>query len=476
MDYELINYKIIQTIIQQFNYIDGITSSIDNIKIFFDYLNKIKLTNKEENGEVLTNINLLLDLFNKFEQYSPNIYKKKLKWFDTSAGCGLFFIILYYHLIQYHTKEIILNEMLYFSEINKNNVNIIKLIFNGNNNKNIKLNIYFGDTLQLNIKNYFKINKFDCIVHNPPFNSGAICSTKRDKHNNQINHKSIWIDFIIYSFKILKKNGFMLSITPNTFYRTQRELHNEILEKQLLFIINYDNFKSKEIFNVSIPISIYLLKNINNNNTLTNIISYPNKKEYNENLIIDFNKPLSPYYQNIFYKLYDFVNNNNYKFNIIKKNSIIIDNKPIILKKEENKLNKNKFYSVYTYTIKDGIILRECKEDENQFKYKICFKNQRCLIGGYITNKFSICGRRGFYILDNKINLIKIKNYIDNFKLPLFVSLCLKYSQSFIDDDIWLYIPNILLLKNIKNELDLLKLIGLNEDEINIILNFKGLL
>ena len=258
MDYELINYKIIQTIIQQFNYIEGITSSIDNIKIFFDYLNKIKLTNKEENGEVLTNINLLLDLFNKFEQYSPNIYKKKLKWFDTSAGCGLFFIILYYHLNQYHTKEIILNEMLYFSEINKNNVNIINLIFNGNNNKNIKLNIYFGDTLQLNIKNYFNINKFDCIVHNPPFNSGAICSTKRDKHNNQINHKSIWIDFIIYSFKILKKNGFMLSITPNTFYRTQRELHNEILEKQLLFIINYDNFKSKEIFNVSIPMSIYL--------------------------------------------------------------------------------------------------------------------------------------------------------------------------------------------------------------------------
>ena len=42
-----------------------------------------------------------------------------------------------------------------------------------------------------------------------------------------------------------------------------------------------------------------------------------------------------------------------------------------------------------------------------------------------------------------------------------------------MDDDIWFYIPNILKFNNINCELDLFNLIGLNNDEINLINNFK---
>lgn len=470
MDIEKLNDNILKFIINEFQGIDNI---IKNYNLFFNYINKNKLTNREENGEVLTPINLLDELFNQLENFNKTIYKEKLKWFDTSAGCGLFFIIVYKHLIKYHSKKEILEEMFYFSELNKNNCNYINLIFN-NDNK-YKLNIYQGDTLTLNIKDYFKIDKFDIIVQNPPFNNGCIlkCLKGIKKENT---YKSIWQEFINYSFNNLKSNGYFLSINPNTFYKKNRELHNEILEKEIYFIYNYDTFNTKEIFNASIPISIYFLKNsININNTKTLIKNFIKTNIIDEYLIIDKNKSLSPIYQNIFYKLNNFLIKNKCEIEYKTLNTTIINNEPIIYKKNINNLNKNKFYSIYTYTIKDGYILRECKEHKDQNKYKLILKNQRAFIGSLITNEFGICGRRGFYILNDDINyLTTLKNYFDNYKLPYFISILLKYSQAFIDNDIFLYLPDINKLKiKINNEQQLLKLIGLNKTEQNIILNFK---
>lgn len=463
-----LNKEFILLIIKNFNYIDGI---IDNLELFYDYIIKLKLTEREEKGEVITNIKLLIELFDKIEEYVPDIYKNNYKWFDSSAGIGIFFIVLYKKLIKYHTKEEILNNMLYFSEINKDNIDYINCIFN-NDNK-YKLNIYYGDTLTLNIKDYFNIDKFDIITHNPPYNSGCIQSPNKKREKREKKYKSLWQEFINYSFNNLKQNGYMLSINPNTFYRKDRELHKEILENEIYFIYNYDNDKSKEIFDASIPISIYFLKyNSNNINKITNFYNYNNGHLNTDNIMIDYNKSLSTIYQNIFYKLYDYVNNNklNIEYNI--KNAIIINDKPIILK--NTNLDKDKYYSVYTYTIKDGIILRECKEHIDQNKKKIILKNQRCLIGSYITDQFGICGRRGFYILkDKNEDLLLLQSYFNNYKLPLFVSLLLKYSQSFIDNDIFYYIPDITKIK-VKNENELLKLIGLTKEERNIILNFKN--
>lgn len=460
-----LNKDFILFIIKKLNYIDGI---IDNLELFYYYIVKLKLTEREEKGEVITNVNLLIELFDKIEEYVPDIYKNNYKWFDSSAGIGIFFIVLYKKLIKYHTKEEILTKMLYFSEINKDNIDYINCIFN-NDNK-YKLNIYYGDTLTLNIKEYFNIDKFDIITQNPPYNSGSISSPnkKREKKN-----KSLWQEFINYSFNNLKKNGYMLSINPNTFYRKDRELHKEILENEIYFIYNYDDYKSQEIFEASIPISIYFLKkNSSNINTITNFYNYIQKGFNTDKILIDYNKSLSTIYQSIFYKLYDYVNNNKLNLEYNTKNAVIINDKPIILK--NTNLDKDKYYSVYTYTIKDGIILRECKEHTDQNKNKLILKNQRCLLGPYITDKFGICGRRGFYILkDKKEDLLLLQSYFNNYKLPLFVSLLLKYSQCFIDNDVFYYIPDITKI-NVKNEKELLKLIGLTKEESDIILNFKN--
>lgn len=65
-------------------------------------------------------------------------------------------------------KKHILENMLYMGELNKKNVYISKQIFNIENK--YKLNIYEGNTLELDIKKEWNVNNFDIIIGNPPYN------------------------------------------------------------------------------------------------------------------------------------------------------------------------------------------------------------------------------------------------------------------------------------------------------------------
>jgi tRNA1(Val) A37 N6-methylase TrmN6 len=52
--------------------------------------------------------------------------------------------------------------------LNKKNCFVVKQIFNINNEH--ILNLYEGDTLNIDIKKEFNITKFDIIIGNPPYN------------------------------------------------------------------------------------------------------------------------------------------------------------------------------------------------------------------------------------------------------------------------------------------------------------------
>ena len=126
---------------------------------------KIKYCEREKNGEVMTPpwlINLMLD---KLEEYNPGIYSNKnLKYFDHSAGMGLFFIELFNRLYKNGIgRDHIIKNMLYFSEYNKKNVFLIKLIFGED------VNINCGDTLKLDTLKKWNVDKFDIIMGNPPY-------------------------------------------------------------------------------------------------------------------------------------------------------------------------------------------------------------------------------------------------------------------------------------------------------------------
>jgi len=165
----------------------SLQSLIDRPKELLELINeclKPKEVEKKKFGEVFTPMSFInndmlgdLEIYYK-EKYNKNIFEDEtLKWGDTTAGMGNFPIAIYYKLMDGLKKKIpndknrkkhILEKMLFMAENNKKNCFIVKQIFNMNNE--FKLNLYQGDSLQLDIQKEFGIDKFDIVIGNPPYN------------------------------------------------------------------------------------------------------------------------------------------------------------------------------------------------------------------------------------------------------------------------------------------------------------------
>jgi hypothetical protein len=165
----------------------SLQSLIDSPKELLELIDsclKPKNIEKKKFGEVFTpmnfiNNNMLVDLETYYkEKYDKNIYEDEtLKWGDTTTGMGNFPIAIYYKLMEGLKIKIpnekdrqkhILEKMLFMAEYNKKNCFIVKQIFNLNND--YKLNLYEGNSLQLDIQKEFGIEKFDIVIGNPPYN------------------------------------------------------------------------------------------------------------------------------------------------------------------------------------------------------------------------------------------------------------------------------------------------------------------
>ena len=147
--------------------------------------------------------------------------KKKIKILDPCCGCGNFPIVIFFKLIKYHTKEDILNNILYFNDINNNRLNEMKKIFN------CKINIYNEDFINLKTE-----LQFDLIVANPPY-AKLLSNGKRASKN----HNLIGL-FINKSLDLLNKNGYLLYITPDNWmsYANRNVLINKLTKLQIHYI------------------------------------------------------------------------------------------------------------------------------------------------------------------------------------------------------------------------------------------------
>ena len=156
----------------------SLQSLIDNPKELLELINeclKPKTIEKKQFGEVFTPMKLVNEMLDKLP---IEVWKNKtLKWLDPATGMGNFPIAVYLRLMEGLKEEIeddkerkthILENMLYMCELNKKNVLITKQIFDINNE--YKLNLYEGNSLQLDIQKEFGITKFDIIIGNPPYN------------------------------------------------------------------------------------------------------------------------------------------------------------------------------------------------------------------------------------------------------------------------------------------------------------------
>ena len=177
---------------------------------------KPKDVEKKMCGEVFTpmdfiNNNMLKDLESYWLVKNKECMwtNENLTFYDPAAGMGNYPIAIFYKLMDglknkipnyINRKKHILEKQLYFGEINKKNCHIIKKIFNRNNK--YKLNLYCGDTLVIDIKEKFNIDKFDIIIGNPPYNEKFNGNSACPLYHKFIEHhidKCLALSFIVPS-------------------------------------------------------------------------------------------------------------------------------------------------------------------------------------------------------------------------------------------------------------------------------------
>ena len=439
---------------------------------------KPKDKEKQENGEVFTPMALIEEMLdaldtNYIEQNDISIFSDtRLKWFDPAVGMGNFIIAVYLRLMDGLEVEIpnirrrkrhILENMLYMSELNKKNVFVCQQIFNGSGK--YKLNLYEGDSLELDVESEFKVelNGFDVVLGNPPYNKGGIRSHTGKKLGAK--NETIWTKFIEKSFEWLKPDGFLVFINPLSWLKKSHSLHDEMLEKHIVWLKLWDNSQSKAMINADIPISLFVLQNIiNSSNKKTEITSILKRRSLTtkstEYLNPKYSIPLA--FHSIFNKLIDF----------IEKNDLQLEYKTKTVKSTGTKVKLPLEYTlrdtwaVDTYTIKEGIMVKKATEihpDAN--KRKLIISNKASFTGAFIDEGvLSLTGNHKFYILGDNLEFIK---KMLNFSIIKIIGNYTKYGQDFLDNDAFKYIPDIrkLGISNITED-EFYNLIELTQEEI----------
>tara|TARA_R110000803_G_scaffold58192_1_gene116422 strand:+ start:844 stop:2211 length:1368 start_codon:yes stop_codon:yes gene_type:complete len=437
---------------------------------------KPKEKEKKENGEVFTPLSLVNEMLDKLDEAYIKEHGKSIftedgfKWLDPAVGIGNFPIIVYQRLMkgisipnEEERRKHILEQMIYSAELTPKNVFIYKKIFCGDK---YKLNIYEGDTLKMDVMKVWGLDKFDVILGNPPYNKGGI----RSHTGKQLGAKNetIWTKFIEKSVEWLKPDGFLAFINPLSWLKKSHSLHNEMLEKHIVWLKLWDNIKSLATINGKIPISLFILQNtLNSTNKKTNIISEIQSKKLTttstEYLNKNYSIPLA--FHSIFNKLVGFIETRNlqleYKTKTIKSSGTKA--------KIPTEYTLEDMWAVDTYTIKEGLMVKKATEQHpDANKRKLIISNKASFTGAFIDEgKLSLTGNHKFYILGDNLELI-LK--LLSFKISDMISHFTKYGQDFLDSEAFKYLPDIRKL-GIVTEDEFYKLVGLTCQEINQIKN-----
>jgi hypothetical protein len=165
---------------------------------------------------------IVVEMFNQLDDVDWK--NPELRILDPCAGFGTFLREAYIKLKEFHTKDHILNNMLYACEIGS-----FKPLFL---QKKMGLrNIYKGDFLGMKkIDNW--PDKFDVIVCNPPYGGGSVGGRGAG------GGKSIWHTFVLKSYNLIKDDGTLCFIHPEDWRNAVpgvAKVNGSKKEKELVF-------------------------------------------------------------------------------------------------------------------------------------------------------------------------------------------------------------------------------------------------
>jgi len=388
------------------NFKMGLQSLIDKPKELLELINeclKPKETEKKQFGEVFTPMTLVNEMLDKLpKEVWAN---KNLKWLDPCVGMGNFMISVYLRLMESLKKELpddkkrkkhILENMLYMCELNKKNCYIVKQIFNINNE--YKINIYEGDFLNFDSKKRFKVEQFDIIIGNPPYQDGS---------GNKGKGHTLWTKFVEKSINVLlKENGYLVYVHPSLWRQAEHEMLELMKSKQIIYLEIHDEKDGQKTFKCSTRYDWYVLQN--KNNTQKTIIKGQNNKIYN----VDLN--IWSFVPNYDFDIIEKMINSNKKINVLSSRSAYGHDKKWV---QKNKNDEYKYPVVYSVNKQNQLTLHySSKNDNGHFNIpKVIFGSGAT---GFIIDKKGDYGLTQWAvgIIDDIENLELIKNALESEK------------------------------------------------------------
>ena len=398
---------------------------------------------KQNNDEYLTPPFLVDNLISKLP---PLFLTKPKKIYEPCVGKGNIllglFDVLFNSLEDYCENiiercRIIIEECLYFSDINEKNILIVKdlLLLHAQSYCSFQIdcniNCYCGNSLELDIKNIWNISYFDCIISNPPFN---VPQNSKNKGGGN----SLWKKFILKSINHwLINEGYMITIHPNGWRKpsSSGSKYNGLFkllteENQMIYLNMNDVNIGKKTFNCSTNFDWYIIHK---------------KKKYKYTFINDWKN--NDYYIDM--KLWNFLPN----YNINKISRLLSNGEEccnILYDRSkyggEQKWVKYKKDNIFKYplvhnTSKKGVTLYYSSRKDNGH-YGI-----KKLIFGDSGIYNSILDKNGDYgmthhsmaIVDDENILPKIKEVIDSADFKDILKCC-SWSNYQIDWRLFLYL------------------------------------
>ena len=196
-----------------------IDSDFETLKNHYDNVLNLDKNLVKTSNDVPTPIDCVEEMVSKIPEDFWS--RKDIKILDPCCGFGNFPLVIYFKLLKHHSKKYILENILYFNEINEDRVNALQSVFN------CKINVYNEDFLEFNTE-----LKFDLIVANPPYAKLLPNGKRASKNHNLIGA------FIRKSLEMLNPSGMLLYITPDNWmsFADRNTLIGELTSLQIWYI------------------------------------------------------------------------------------------------------------------------------------------------------------------------------------------------------------------------------------------------
>jgi len=130
----------------------------------------------------------------------------------------------------YERMQVIINKCIYFADLSALNVAITTELLLAEaemvcgNQMEYKINSYCGDTLEIDIKKVYGLDKFNAVIGNPPY--------------NKCNYNNFYVSFMKFAYENLVNDGLNLYVVPNRFIIPKHKANICLNKFQVNYIVH----------------------------------------------------------------------------------------------------------------------------------------------------------------------------------------------------------------------------------------------